>query len=72
LTLAGRDVLVASPGRLSGSCEIGEAGLVARCRIGRGKATVIADADFLNLEQLDGPTDRNLEALLGELAAIEP
>ena len=72
LTLASRDVLVASPGRLSGVCEIGDFRLVAHCRLGQGKATIIADADFLNVEQLDGPTDRNLDALLAELAALEP
>ena len=72
LTLAGRDVLVASPGRLSGACDIDKIGLVARCRIGRGKATVIADADLLNVEQFDGPAHRNLDALLAELAALEP
>ena len=71
LPLGGRQILTASPGRLSGRCDIGEAGLVARCRIGRGQATVVADADFLNVEQLDGPTDDNLDALLGELARLE-
>jgi len=29
-------------------CNIGEAGFVARCSIGKGQATIVADADFLN------------------------
>ncbi|NUS99766.1 MAG: hypothetical protein HOP96_02170 [Sphingomonas sp.] len=71
LKLAERDVLVASPGKLSGACALGDSALVARCRIGKGKATIIADADFLDVEQLDGPTDNNLDALLAELGALE-
>jgi hypothetical protein len=69
--LGGRTILTSSPGSLSGSCKLGEAGFVARCRIGRGRATIVADADFLNVEQLDGPTDENFDALLSELASLE-
>lgn len=71
LQLGRRPVLAWSPGALSGSCRIGEAGFVARCRIGKGRAIVVADADFLNVDQLDGPTENNLDALLAELAALE-
>jgi len=71
LQLGEQPVLAASPGVLSGSCRIGEAGFVARCRIGKGQATVVADADFLNVEQLDGPADNNLDGLLAELSALE-
>ena len=39
--------------------RLDEAGFVARCRIGKGKAIVVADADFLNLEDLEGPTEGN-------------
>lgn len=69
--LGERTVLAASPGLLSGSCAISPDRFVARCRIGRGRATIIADADFLNVEQLDGHKDGNLDALLAELAALE-
>ena len=69
--LAGRVVLTPSPGTLAGDCHIGDGGFVARCRVGRGQATVVADADFLNVEQLDGPTEDNLDALLAELAVLE-
>ena len=70
--IGGADVLTASPGTLSGSaCVVGGGGLVAHCRIGQGHATVIADADFLNVDDLDGPTEHNLDALLDELAGLE-
>ena len=69
--LAGQPILAWSPGTLSGNCRIGEGGFVAYCRIGEGQATVVADADFLNVDLLDGPTENNLDALLGELARLE-
>ena len=69
--LGGHEVLTASSGTLVGKCAIAEGGLVARCRIGRGQATVVADADFLNVGDLDGPTQHNLTALLAELAELE-
>lgn len=68
--LAGRQILTVSPGTLKGSCDI-DGGFVARCAIGRGRAVVVADADFLNVEQLDGPTEANLDALLVELETLE-
>lgn len=71
LQLGRRPVLAWSPGALSGSCRISEAGFVARCRIGKGQAIVVADADFLIVDQLDGPVENNLDALLAELAALE-
>ena len=68
--LAGREVMTASPGSLSGSCEISADRLTAQCRIGRGRATIVADADLLDVEHLDGPTENNLEAVLAELANL--
>jgi hypothetical protein len=69
--LAGGEVLTASSGALFGnSCEIGEDRLVAVCRIGRGRAIIIADADFLNVANLDGPTARNIDSLLKLLADL--
>ena len=67
-------VLTGSPGSLAGACDVEKSGLVARCRLGEGRATVIADADFLNVEgpgALDGPTADNLAALVAELGALE-
>ena len=71
LTLGGHPILTASPGSLAGGCTISGDRLVAHCRIGKGEATIVADADFLNVEDLDGPTDKNLDALLAELAELE-
>jgi hypothetical protein len=70
--IGGRTVMTVSPGSLTGrGCAIEPRGLVARCRLGKGHATVIADADFLNVADLDGPTEHNLDALLAELATLE-
>jgi hypothetical protein len=57
-------------GRLvsSGACEAMTDGLVAHCAVGNGKATVIADADFLNLADKDGDS---LDLLFDELARLE-
>ena len=69
--------MTGSPGTLVASgrlCRIEPGGLAATCRIGRGRATIIADADFIDIgrpEGLDGPTDQNLAALLGALARLE-
>ncbi|MGH6730064.1 MAG: hypothetical protein ACREBK_07910 [Sphingomicrobium sp.] len=46
-------------------CEIWGKGFVARCRLGSGAATIIADADFLNGEPQD------LDLLMDELARLE-
>jgi len=70
-TIAGRDVLTASPGSLEGKCSITGDRLVAHCRIGRGRVTVIADADLLNVEQLGEDAQHNLDAVLAELADLE-
>lgn len=39
----------------NGACEVTDQGLVAHCRIGQGLATVVADADFLNVDNSDAP-----------------
>ena len=70
-TLGGQPIQTVSPGRLSGQCETGADGLVAVCRVGRGRASIIADADFLNVDALGAPAQHNLDALLAELAALE-
>jgi hypothetical protein len=75
-TIAGALVLTASPGtleRVAGDCELADAGLVSRCRVGEGQVIVIADADFLNLEKdgVDGPTEGNLPALVSQLASLK-
>jgi hypothetical protein len=68
--IGGFDVVTAAPGRLSGSCDVSRDGIVARCRIGNGRVTVIADADFLAIAGMGLPTEHDLDGLLGELARI--
>ena len=63
--------LTASPGTLHGRCEIAADRLVAHCKVGKGEATIVADADILDVEHLDGQTDHNLDAVLAELARLE-
>ena len=67
-TVHGRHVTLQSPGSLAGSCAIAADGLIARCAIDRGKATVIADADFLRSNDSDSD---NVQLLLDELGRIE-
>lgn len=68
-------ILASSPGKLeSRTCTLAGQRFVARCRIGRGSATIVADADFLNVDgegALDGPTDHNLDLLAVELDRLE-
>ena len=74
---ANHDILAASPGTLISSakgCAITDRGFLARCAIGKGRVTVIADADFLNVSgpgALDGPTAKNLDLLVDELVRLE-
>ena len=67
-TIDGRRVELSSPGAGSGACGLRRDGLLARCTIGRGRATIIADADFL---RTDGPDSANLQFLLAELDRVE-
>jgi len=60
-------IVTESPGQLFGQCAVSVDRIVARCQVGRGRATVIADADWLNVEA----SSPNLAALIGELAALE-
>ncbi|HEY4070703.1 MAG TPA: DUF4350 domain-containing protein [Sphingomicrobium sp.] len=69
--LGGYDVVTVSPGELSGNCIIAPDGLAARCRIGEGQATVVADADLLDAERLGASASHNLDGLLAELAQLE-
>jgi hypothetical protein len=52
----------------SGSCIVVGGGMIARCPIGKGWATVIADADFMNVD--DSEAD-SLSVLIGELGRLE-
>lgn len=68
--LAGLEVMTASPGTLHGRCRISANRLTAACAIGKGRAIVVADADFIGVENLDGPVDRNLDALVATLDGL--
>jgi hypothetical protein len=65
--IAGNAVSTTSVGTLSGRCKIEEGGLVARCRIGRGTAVVVSDADLLNLVDLPQSNGEAVMALLDSL-----
>jgi len=70
-SVGGRSVVTVSPGRLSGSCPTSGDRFLAHCRVGAGRVTVVADADFLNTAALPPDAQRNLDALLNELAKLE-
>lgn len=67
--LADRSITVHSPGSLDGSCEVTADGLVAQCRIGEGKATIVADADFVDWSRPQGEAGRF--ALIAALDRLE-
>jgi hypothetical protein len=68
---AGNRISTAAPGSLVATgreCTVDEARLIARCRIGLGAATVIADADFLDSDRIG---TANLDLLLAEMDRLE-
>ena len=69
--LGGFEVLTDSPGQLFGRCAISDDRLVAHCTIGRGRATIVADADLLDTAELGPEAKHNLDGLLEELASLE-
>ena len=69
--LGGYDVLTVSPGQLYGGCRIGSGRIVAHCRIGKGRATIVADADLLDVPDLGDGARHNLDAVLSELSSLE-
>ena len=70
-----REIGTNSPGVLvatSGDCSVGPERLIARCRIGKGEAVVVADADFIDTARIGaGAGSANLDLLLTELARLE-
>jgi hypothetical protein len=69
--LGGFEVETDSPGELFGGCRISADRLVAHCRVGKGKATVVADADLLDTPELGPEAAHNLDGVLEELAELE-
>ena len=69
-----RKIETVAPGELaanSADCEVDPSRLLARCRLGKGFATVIADADFLDVQRSGPSKDENLALLLGELDRLD-
>ena len=69
-SLVGYRVLTDAPGALHGGCAIGADRLVADCKIGKGWAVIIADADLLNVGNLGAGAQDNLAAVAQELAQL--
>ena len=69
-SLGGYEVMTVSPGALYGRCPTSSDRLIARCRVGRGEVTVIADADLLDVDQLGRDGGHNVDAVLAELARL--
>jgi hypothetical protein len=70
--LGGFDVTTVSPGRLSGKCKTSSDALVAHCAIGNGLATIVADADLLDIAAQGSRGAHNLDGVLQELAELDP
>ena len=74
--IAGREVQTVAPGsikRAAGNCEVDAAGFVARCRLGRGTAVVIADADLVQVGQTggaEGDAASNADAVAGLIETL--
>ena len=69
--LGGFRALTVSPGRLEGRCSVSADALLAHCRIGTGEATIVADADLLDVNRLGPKAQQNLDGLITELARLE-
>jgi hypothetical protein len=69
--LGGEVILTMSPGTLHGGCAISSDRLVADCRIGKGRATVVADADLLNVDALGDGAAGNLLGISESLVGLK-
>ena len=70
-----RPVAFVSPGRLTardGSCALSRVGIVAECKIGKGRAVVVADADLLDpaIAELRDPPINNMHELQDYLDSL--
>ncbi|WP_309610532.1 DUF4350 domain-containing protein [Sphingomonas sp.] len=71
-TADGRQVAYFSPGQLSSTrCALDGGATIARCSIVRGRVTIVADADLLNLDESGAEGMANLDFVMAELAALE-
>lgn len=70
-TVGGRKVGFSSPGRLTAArCVMDGGSTIARCGIGRGRVTIIADADLLNPDESGAEAAQNLDMVMAELAVL--
>lgn len=70
--VAGHAIATTSPGTLHGTdCAISPDRLVADCLIGKGRAVIVADADFLNVEAHGSANLAALSALIGEVDSAD-
>ncbi|HVI05746.1 MAG TPA: hypothetical protein VM711_06595 [Sphingomicrobium sp.] len=69
--LGGHEVVTVSPGSLHGRCKLSIDRFVAHCRIGKGRATIVADADLLDVGKLGPGSAENLDGVLGELETLK-
>lgn len=68
----GRQITFVSPGQLSSTrCVLDGGATIARCSIGRGRVTIVADADLLNPDESGAGAVANLDFVMAELAALE-
>jgi hypothetical protein len=58
--------------RAGGDCTLSPTRVVARCRIGKGYATVVADADFALSPEPGREDQKAITRLLQELAVVAP
>ena len=68
--LGGKTIATVSPGTLHGRCAISGDRLVADCPVGKGRATIVADADLLNVKALGDGANGNLAAITESLARL--
>ncbi|MBB3861362.1 hypothetical protein GGQ88_002646 [Novosphingobium hassiacum] len=66
LSVALPGVLEAFPGGVEARCQIGPEGLVARCKIAKGQALIVADAALLEADAAPAGKRTQFEALLDQ------
>jgi len=58
------ELVYVSPGRLvkiGGACVVERDGIAATCRLGKGQATIVADADLLDVDSIERQLGRRID-----------
>jgi len=58
------ELVYVSPGRLvkiGGACVVERDGIAANCRLGKGQATIVADADLLDVDSIERQLGRRID-----------